>query len=240
MTSVFFNCNCEKETNDIILSMEIEKEQKILDERRKLEEKRGVLWVTLDVLANEKINGDFDDFLTYIKIQITNVLPDYYRDLYEYFFSSFLSLWDIIYKFIKKDEYELYLDDRLISTSAFSVGIDELFYDYNMFGKQREFLIYVTAFSTLLPDTDKYYFLQAHFALIANFLGIDFSVSFIKEIPIYTFMTNTRLSRLRNEYLVIFDDEVINGIRKSPMVDKKELRDYIKRELSLHNEFFKF
>lgn len=211
--------------------------QRKFNERLKLEQQKGPLWTLLENLKKEEHDGQYDDFLENIKNQILAILPCEYHEIYKEYFEKFLELWNKLYICICQDEKEALLKWNISSNTAFSIGEDELADRFHrlagsyFLGDFSEFLKISAFFSQLIPESEPYYFLDAHFSLITNYFGFKYEVCQYQQTPVYSFITNSRLINFKMDYLKQFDEEVKNGVRKRNLINNSELKEYIESRI---------
>lgn len=208
---------------------------------------KGKVWVFFEKFRDEDINLSFDDYIEYIKINVLDGLDEEYKELYNEFLSLFLKLWNIFYEHILKCEQNLLKRERFDESIAFSVGEDELTDAYYLknryfhaYGKFSRLLQLSNILSSLVPEEESNYFLEVHLSLMSKFFMLGYGVSRYDKTPIYSFIVNTRLKEFKNKYYEMFDDEVRNGIRKSPIVDNNELLSYVKDSVDKFNKEKKY
>lgn len=228
----------EKERQKREMQWETEKLQRQLEARRKEEQRKGPLWVVLESLQKQEFQMSIEEFWESIKSQILNVLELRYLESYQEFLQEFMDLWTHLYQQICGDEYEEWKNKNLSSPCNRSIGMDELTLEKYELGKYRKLFEIAKLFSQMIPDSDDYYFLNVHFQLIANFRELEYKMEYFGSCPIFSFLTTSRLQKAKEQFLTRFDQEVMNGIRESRLVDSQELFNDVRERLMPYNSFF--
>lgn len=203
------------------------------------EKRKGPLWVLLENIDVEEIKKLNVDIFSYMEEKVLDVIDSKHALMYKKFLERLKDLWDEVYQGICKFEYDLLLVDDLTSSCSFSAGMDELTNPRFPKGKYKDLFDMAKELSSLIPDSEDYYFIDRHLALLSEFVGLEYSSTSFGECPIYSFSPNTRLKKYRDEYLEQFGEEVKSGIRKSPLVDNDELVSYVKKALNPYNSLVK-
>ena len=219
--------------------VEAERVRRITAAIKEEEERKGPLWAFLENVKITEIGNMNVDFWQYMEEKVSSVMKPKKASKYKKFLKRFKEMWDEIYPRICKFEYDLLVDGDLTSSCSFSVGMDELTKSRFPMGKYQDVFTLGCELSGLIPDSDPYYIIDRHFALIAEFVGLEYSVSSFGGCLIYSFDPSTRLKKYRNEYLEQFGEEVRSGKRKNPYVDNNELLSYVTKSLRPHNSYVK-
>lgn len=234
--------NDERDNQKKMLLYYTEKAERELKEREKLEAYKGKVYLFLEDLKSEEIEMTIDQYIDYIKTGVLANLDDEAKKLYNEFLCLFLKLWSSLYQHILKVEMNILKRDDFSGRTAVSFGEDELtneYYNRNRYcqpyGKFSNLLELSNKLSKLIPDEEDNYFLDIHLALMAKYFMFGYGVSKYNNIPIYSFIVNTRLEDFKREYFEMFDEERRRGIRKSPIVDNKELLEFIDKRLHEFN-----
>lgn len=222
-----------------IFLIETEKMRRLTNMVKEEEKRKGPLWVLLENIDVEEIKKLNVDIFSYMEEKVLGVIDSEHALMYKKFLVRLKELWDEVYQGICKFEYDLLLADDLTSSCSFSVGMDELTNPRFPKGKYKDLFDMAKELSLLIPDSETYYFIDRHFALLAEFVGLEYSSTIFGDCPIYSFSPNTRLKKYRDEYLSQFGEEVRSGIRKSPLVDNDELIGYVKKALKPYNSLVK-
>lgn len=222
-----------------ILLIETEKMRRITNAIKEEEEHKGPLWVLLESLNISEIKNNNIDFWQYMEEKVLTVINPEYALKYRNFLRRLKELWDELYLEICKYEYELLCRGDLGSDCRFSVGMDELTISRFPRGKYKDLFDMGHELSSLIPDANPYYFIDRHFAILAQYVDLGYSDSSYMECPIYSFSPNTRLKKYREEYLEKFGEEVRSGVRKSPYVNNDELIGYVTKSLKPLNSYVK-
>ncbi len=217
---------------------EAEKLRRQIDAKWDEELRKGSLWATLEALQKQESRMPIEKCWDSIKRKIFLHLGAQYVEQYQDFLQGFLELWDQLYQEICRDEYEEWEHKNLQTSRYRSIGMDELTLERYELGKYCTLFETSKLFSRMIPDSDDYYFLNAHFQLIANFREIEYKMEYPENCPIFSFLTTSRIQKAKQEFLARFDEEVRNGIRKNCLVDSQEMLEDIRRKLSSHNSLF--
>lgn len=231
--------NREKEIQKRILLIETDKMQRKMAAIKEEEDRKGPLWVLLEGLSVEEIKNTNIDFWQYIEEKVLSVMPSNKASKYKKFLNRFKKMWEEMYPRICKFEYDLLVDGDLTSSCEWSVGMDELTKSRFSMGRYKDVFNMGYELSSLIPDSDPFYIIDRHFSLIAEFVGLEYSVTTFGNCPIYAFNPGTRLKKYREEYLKQFGEEVRSGVRTSPYVDNNELLNYVTKALRPYNSYVK-
>ncbi len=219
--------------------VEAERVRRITAAIKEEEERKGPLWTFLEKVKITEIGNTNVDFWQYMEENVITVLPAKKASKYKKFLKRFKEMWEEIYPSICKFEYDLLVDGDLTSSCNWSIGMDELTKSSFPMGKYQDLFTMGRELSGLIPDSDPYYIIERHFALVAESVGLEHSVSSFGGCLIYSFNPGTRLQKYRNEYLEQFGEEVHSGKRKSPLVNNDELLSYVTKSLRPYNSYIK-
>ncbi|MDE5630597.1 MAG: hypothetical protein K2I70_03255, partial [Bacilli bacterium] len=218
-----------------ILLIETEILRRSTNMGREEEKRKGPLWVLLENVDVNEIKNLNADIFSYLEEHVFSVIDPEYALVYKRFLARLKDLWDEVYLGICKFEYDLLVREDLCSSCAFSVGMDELTNSRFPKGKYKDVFDMAKELSSLIPDSEPFYFIERHFSLLAEFVGLEYSAASYGGCPIYSFNSGTRLKKYREEYLFQFGEEVRSGERKSPLVDNEELVAYVTKSLKPYN-----
>ncbi len=214
-----------------------------ISKQKELEEHKGGVWVFFENLRDAEITYGFDDYIEYIKQSVLDNLDESYKEMYNEFLELFLQLWSKVYEHIMVVEKNIIKKDRIDDDFRLEFGEDELtdaYFKknkaYSPYGKFSRLLELSHILSSLVPDERENYFLDVHLSSMAKFFSLGYGVSYFSDIPIYSFVVNTRAIQFKQEYYDIFDSEVRSGVRKSPFVDNLELLSYIDKKINDFNK----
>lgn len=211
------------------------------ENRVALENEKGKVWVFFNSVIETCFDGSVDDYLEYIKQGTLENLDSEYKDLYKEFFELFLLLWTRVYKRICVCEKNNLLHGMFEGNYCYAFGEDELLDTYfrknrvYALGKFSRLLELGRILSRLVPGEEDNYFFDKHLSFMSSFYGFGYNASDYNGIPIYMFVTTSRLQQLKMNFYDMFDEQVRMGIRKSPFVDNHELLMYIYENLKVDN-----
>lgn len=211
------------------------------ENRVALENEKGKVWVFFNSVIETCFDGSVDDYLEYIKQGALENLDSEYKDLYKEFFELFLLLWTRVYKRICVCEKNNLLHGMFEGNYCYAFGEDELLDTYfrknrvYALGKFSRLLELGRILSRLVPGEEDNYFFDKHLSFMSSFYGFGYNASDYNGIPIYMFVTTSRLQQLKMNFYDMFDEQVRMGIRKSPFVDNHELLMYIYENLKVDN-----
>lgn len=232
----------EKNYRKKMFLYETHKMNEEIRKQKELEEHMGPIRVFFESVREEEFNIKFDDFIEYIKQNILDLLEENDRHYYIEFLDLFLDLWKKIYMRLTNLEKDMLLRDKIFIDSILSIGEDELTDEYykrnrcfNPYGKYSRLLKLSQYFSSFIPDVSNNYFLDVHFSLMAGYFNFGYGIDKFRNIPIYSFVIDTRLREFKEEFYSIFDEEVRIGVRQNKYVDNTEMLKFISNRLDEFN-----
>lgn len=225
----------ELESEKIKLKMLTEEMEYREKKKRELEEKMGPIWVAFEELKKTDFNS-FDEMVENIKTRILEVLPEYLHAKFEYFIEIFITFWNALYEKICKEELRCFNNGFFDNSCSFSVGLDELIRDHYALGNNKELISIEIMLSKAIPNAEEHYVLESLLDIFSKKVLIDFEIRFAGLY--YSFLTNSRLKKMKQSFYDMYDEERHSGIRKSPLVDLEEQKTYIARNLIPYNRYF--
>lgn len=233
----------EKADRKKIFEYETWKVNEEIRKQRELEEHMGPIWTFFEKLKIAELDCSFDDLIEYVKNSVLDNLNEDNKEKYNMFLDLFLKLWIKVYEHILVVESNVLKREDYDSKTAVSFGEDELTDEYfrrnryfSPYGKFSKLLSLSKELSSLIPDVDANYFLDTHLSLMAEYFNFGYGVSYYRKTPIYTFLANDRLSQFKRDFYDMFDEEVRSGVRKSPIVNRMEMVEFIKNKLNEVNK----
>ena len=199
----------------------------------------------LDEVSNNSEKFDLDGELrpiNFIKNKVSKLNDQEFKDVYLKFLEMFELFWKDIYSKLCVEEI------KQIEEQSYQKSRCSFAFDYNevlksMLSNSRLFDKYYSMFrnlASLFSEEDIRIFFEKHLMLFSKLHFFEMNVETNKEYGndvTYRFDIHSRTDRAYHAFIKMFDEERKAGKRNSPLINNDELKNYIKRSLSMYNSY---